>query len=62
MKIIFKDSVKITEKPVLRSIISAITQIQTTNKSSYFSVVSRSLSVKNYALLMMCEKGSHHLD
>lgn len=61
MNIIFKDRVKFTKQPMFRSIISAVTQIETTNESSYFPTISRSC-VKNHTLLMMRKKGSHNLD
>lgn len=61
MNIIFKDRVKFTKQPMFRSIISAVTQIKTTNESSYFPTIPRSC-VKNHTLLMMRKKGSNNLE
>lgn len=43
--IILKYSVKITEKPMLWCIITAITKIKTSDESCNFAVISRSLCV-----------------
>lgn len=53
MDIIQKDCVKITEKSMLWCIIAAITKIKTSNKSSYLSLISRSLCIDQYTFLMM---------
>ena len=43
MKVLLENSIKIFEKPMFRCIISAVTQVKTTNESSYFAIVSSSL-------------------
>lgn len=62
MNIIFKDSVKIPEEPVFRSIISAIAQVHSTNESSNLTIIPCSLGVKKNTLLVMRKKGPHNLD
>lgn len=61
MKIIQKDTVKFMKKSMLRSIIAAITKIQTSYESSYFSIIPRCLCVNKYTFLVVCKESSNYL-
>lgn len=56
-----KHSVKILEQTMLRCIIAAIAEVQTSYKSTYLSVVPRCLSIHKYTLLMMSKESTNDL-
>ena len=57
-----KNGVKVIEKPMVRRIISAVTQVQTAEKCGDLAVVSRGLRIDNHAFLLVRKQSPHNLE
>lgn len=57
-----KNGVKVIKEPMLRRIISAITQVQTAEECGDLALVSRGLGIDNHAFLMVRKQSPHNLE
>lgn len=62
MEIVLKYSVQILEQPVLRRVISTITEIDASNKCGNLPVITLCLRIHNNTFLVVCKHCSNDLN
>lgn len=61
MVVIFENSVQISEKPMFRSVVAAVTKVQASYKSGYLPIVALCLCVHNHTFLVMSKESPDNL-